>query len=218
MSQTISAPLPIKTMCQLSGASEATVREAVQLGLVRPIWVRLQHARQLLIDPETGAKWAESYAAALATRRPPPPTPPPPENQGISTSPRSGGWTKALMSPPPRVADDPYPASDDDDDADDAAPQKKSKPRPPRKPQVKVAPTLETLADGETAFSIAELCVLSGVSRQTIMAAIFYRTDDPLPIVSAEPLLISATSAEGFIAAREARLAQIRSNKMRKKQ
>jgi hypothetical protein len=36
----MSAMMTLREICKVSGASEAIMREAVQLGLVRPIWAR----------------------------------------------------------------------------------------------------------------------------------------------------------------------------------
>jgi hypothetical protein len=189
----MSAMMTLREICKVSGASEAIMREAVQLGLVRPIWARRQHARQLLIDSETGGQWAETYAAALAARRPPPP-------------------------PPAAAAVEPDPVNSDDD-ADDTAPKpqpKEPKPATPRlrQPQVRFEPILEPLEDGERAWTISELVILSGASRQTIMSGIHGAS---LAVVSTSPYLISSKSAEAYIAARERRLAEIRINKMRKR-
>jgi len=184
--------MTLRDLCKVSGASEAVVRQAVQLGLVRPLWVRLAHARQLTIDPETGSRWAQTYAAALAVRQP---APVPPDE---------------VEEPP--VIWQPKVAADRADDDEAKTRPKRNRNRQGRQ---RIEPVLEALRDGETPWTINELCVLSGASRQTIMNAI-HGLHGVLPVVSTSPFLISSKSAEAYIAAREARWFAIKQNKQRK--
>jgi hypothetical protein len=98
--------LSINALCKLSGAAEDTVRDAVQRGLILPVW----HGRSLMIDPATGRARAQTWAAAKAAMQPPPTADP---------------------SPAVPAADDaPVDEADADDDDDDGPDDDAERPTP----------------------------------------------------------------------------------------
>jgi hypothetical protein len=149
--------IAIRHLADLSGAPEHIVRDAIQAGIVRPVW----HRRTLYADETTGRRWAESYRLHA-----PAPKPPPAALRAVAPMPPGPA---ARMDLPSQLG---FRATGGTGAAGEPAPAPAHRPRPPRPPEPPREIRIEPAIGGEPLVTVTQISTKMQIARSVVSRAV----------------------------------------------